>query len=385
MQKNFFSDVEAHILKDERFLYPDYIPERLPFRDFQINEIVDALKPVLRGAKPHNLFLFGPTGTGKTVTARFVLKELESYSSKAKGIYVNCFEFHTRNAVLNKLCISAGNPVPRRGLAADELYSEFIQTIKTKKIIPIVVFDEADRLIKEKTSSQLLYDLLRVDEQHGPLHIGIILISNFPDVLSLLDQRVYSSLSAKSVEFQRYTPEQLKQILEDRAKNAFFENALEKDVINLAAAYGAKCNGDARVAIEVLLFAARLAEKENAKQVTITHLKRAFENIKPRALQKAAPFLDEHEKKILKIVCEKGPIFSGELYKLYTLEVSDPQTERNFRDKVNRLAELKLLNVKEIKEGIRGKTRQISLAQPKEAVLKQLTNEGGFNNGKEKN
>ncbi|MCX8190046.1 MAG: AAA family ATPase [Candidatus Diapherotrites archaeon] len=371
MHKSAFSIEDACIIKDERFLYPDYVPERLPFRDAQIEEIVSSLRPLLRNGKPQNLFIFGPTGTGKTVTAKYVIKELESASSRAKGLYINCFEDHTRNAVLNKLCISLGNAVPRRGLAADELYNELLQTLKTKKISPVIVFDEVDQLIKDKTSSMLLYDLLRANEQHG-LQIGLVLVSNLYEILSFLDGRVLSSLSAKNVKFESYTPEQLKQILNDRAKIAFFNNSLDQDAINLAAAYGAKCNGDARVAIEILLSAARMAENEGAKSVNINHIKNAFKTISPRALQKAAPFLDVHEKELLKILCEKDALFSGELYKLYAAKFSSPLTERSFRDKLNRLAELKLISLKDVKEGMRGRTREITLAQPKNAIMRQI-------------
>lgn len=375
MPKGIFGNAErCAIFKDERFLYPEYIPEKLPFREAQIAEIANSLRPLLRNGRPQNLFLFGPSGTGKTVTAKYVLRELEEQTSKAKGIYINCFEFHTRNAVLNKLCIALGNPVPRRGLASDEIYNELICTLKAKGIMPIVVLDEADQLIRDKTSSQLLYDLLRTAELHS-IHIGIVLISNIPDALVLLDDRVRSSLSAAMIEFKQYTPQQLKQILGERAKNAFFEDALEEDVINLAAAYAAKCNGDARIAINSLLVAGRIAEKECAKKLSVEHLRKAFENIKPRALEKALPHLDMHEKEILKIMCNREKVFSGELYKIYCSKVEQPITERSFREKLNRLAELKLLEVSDVTSGVRGRTREIKLAQPRDAMLKLF--EGG--------
>jgi len=372
MHHSIFESAEARgIFKDERFLYPEYIPEKLPFRESQIAEIAGSLKPLLRNGKPQNLFIFGPSGTGKTVTARYVLRELEEYASKVKGIYINCFEFHTRNAVLNKLCLALGNAVPRRGLASDEIYNEFVHALKVKNVAPIVVLDEADQLIRDKTASQLLYDLLRITELHS-IHLGIMLISNIRDTLAMLDDRVRSSLSALTIEFNQYTPEQLKQILHERAKNAFFEDAIEKDVINLAAAQAAKCSGDARIAIESLLAAGRIAEKEGAKKLSVVHLKKAFERIKPRALEKASPHLDSCEKEILKIMCEHEKIFSGELYKAYCSRCKQAISERSFRDKINRLAELNILSVRGATAEIRGRTREIMLAQPKEAIIELL-------------
>ncbi|MCD6478808.1 MAG: AAA family ATPase [Candidatus Diapherotrites archaeon] len=368
MCANIFGDFAgSEIFKDERFLYPEYIPEKLPFREAQIAEIAHALKPALRGAKPQNLFICGKSGTGKTVTAKYVLRELEEHTSKAKGIYINCFEYNTRNAILNKLCLSLGRPVPRRGIATDEVYAELLNALKRTNMVPIVVLDEVDQLAGNNTASLLLYDLLRITE-FQQAYIGIIMISNLCEIVAMLDSRVRSSLAGTTIEFQPYAPEQLKQILRERAKYAFFENALEADVINLAAAYAAKHNGDARIAIESLLIAGRLAERENAKKLTVAHLRKAFEQIKPRPLQKAAPYLDEHEKCLLSILCEKEKLFSGQLYKIYSERVSEPITERSYRKKLNRLAELKLINIKDVTEGIRGRTREITLAQPKKAI-----------------
>ncbi len=373
MPRNIFAEItESSIFKDERFLYPEYIPERLPFRDSQIAEIAHALKPALRGGKPQNLFVCGKSGTGKTVTAKYVLRELEEYTSKAKGIYINCFEFNTRNAILNKLCLSLGRAVPRRGIATDEVYAELLSALKRVSIVPIVVLDEVDQLAGNKTISLLLYDLLRIVE-HQDAHIGIIMISNNAELLAMLDSRVRSSLLSREIMFEPYTPVQLKEILKERVKHAFFANVLDNEVINVAAAHAAKHNGDARMAIESLLIAGRLAERENAKKVTLAHLRKAFEQIKPRALQKAAPFLDIHEKKILAILCDHVELFSGKLYRLYCRQAQEPITERSFRKKLNRLAELNLIEAKVVEKGIRGRTRAIKLAQPKEAI-KEICN-----------
>jgi len=372
MRPNIFDEIaNSTIFRDERFLYPEYIPERLPFRDAQITEIAHALKPALHGGKPQNMFICGKSGTGKTVTAKYVLRELEEHSSKAKGIYINCFEFNTRNSILNKLCIALGQPVPRRGIATDEVYAELLSALKRTKTVPIVVLDEVDQLTNNKNASLLLYDLLRITEfQHT--YIGIIMISNLCEIIAMLDSRVRSSLASTTIEFQPYMPEQLKQILRERAKNAFFEGSLENDVINLAAAYAAKHSGDARIAIEALLIAGRLAERENAKKLTVLHLRKAFEQIKPRPLEKAAPYLDNHEKTLLSLLCDAKTMISGQLYKAYSKEVPEPVTERSYRKKLNRLAELNLIHIQEITKGLRGRTRKITLAQPETAIRSLL-------------
>ena len=72
------------IFKDERFLYPEFVPERLPFRDKELSDLMFCFKPASLGRKPTNIFIYGKPGTGKTVTLKFVLNELEEYSDRVK-------------------------------------------------------------------------------------------------------------------------------------------------------------------------------------------------------------------------------------------------------------------------------------------------------------
>ncbi len=371
MPRNIFSGgKEPEIFKDERFLYPEFVPERLPHREPQIEEMVLAFKPVLRGGKPHNLFVYGTSGTGKTVSVRFVLRELEEYSPRAKGRYINCFEFNSRHSILTEISNFLGAALPRRGIATDEAYTELLHSLKRIDFIPVIVLDEIDQLLKGNEISSVLYDLLRVVEFQKS-HLGLCLISNDAELLAKLDSRVKSSLMQQSIEFQQYTPQQLKSILGERAKEAFFSGALDSEVINVAAAHAAKHGGDARIAIESLLIAGRNAEKECAKSVEVEHLRKAFDSIHSRSIQKSAPFLGEQEKAILKMLCEKGEIYSGKLFEAVT-ERGEKLTQRSFRKKLNRLSELKLVKLKEKSKGIRGRTRIASLAVGRKAVQELL-------------
>ena len=55
---------------------PTYIPETLPHRGKEINELASVLVTALRGETPSNVFIYGKTGTGKTAVTKFVGKEL---------------------------------------------------------------------------------------------------------------------------------------------------------------------------------------------------------------------------------------------------------------------------------------------------------------------
>jgi len=55
------------IFKNREVLRHDYLPNRLPHREEQIRLLGAAVAPVLKEARCSNIFIYGKSGTGKTV------------------------------------------------------------------------------------------------------------------------------------------------------------------------------------------------------------------------------------------------------------------------------------------------------------------------------
>ena len=258
-----------------------------------------------------------------------------------------------------------GHPVPRRGIATDEVYNEFLTALKRSNFTPIVILDELDQLLSNGMASTILYDLLRVVEFQKST-LGVVIIANDPNLTAKLDPRVRSSLLHSPIEFVSYGPQQLKEILRERAKYAFMDNVVEPDVINLAAAHASKNNGDARLAIESLLRAGRIAERAGKEKVLVEHLREAFDSIHSRVLDKAKDFLELEEKEILKILSKESELTSGKLFEFFSKK--SKLSNRTFRKKLSHLEQMKLIEMKPLEEGVRGKTRLIRLAQGKKEI-----------------
>lgn len=364
------ASAEHSLFKDERVLYTEFVPLQLPHRNQEINDLVYALKPAAEGKKPHNLFIFGTTGTGKTVTAKFVLNQLQEFSDRVKGLYVNCFEFNTRQMVLSELVNFLGMPVPRRGVSSAELHTKLLEVLKNSKVIPIIVLDEADQLLF-RDGAELLYDVLRVNEMQKNF-IGVMMISNDDTIPSKLEDRIKSSLAPDTIVFNPYSPEQLKDILKERVELAFHPEKIGKEVVNVAAAHAAKCGGDVRIAIEVLLKAGRLAEKNNSNLVEVEHVRAVLDSVEPVQLKKSLNFLTPAEKQILKLIAmEEGEMQSGTLYEKFS-QTTIGLSDRRLRELIARLEAMRLISIHPISMSNRGKSRGISLTLPKETLLKEL-------------
>lgn len=339
------------LIKNENVLLPEYIPDILPGREKEIKDISYNFKIALDGRKPENLLVYGSPGTGKTAVVKFITKELEDYSNKVKIVHINCWHIGTRYGIIAEMAKRIGFIAPMKGMSIEDLFNRISEIILKKRIIVIVILDEMDKLILSG-HSDILYDLSRMNEVYN-VKISMVGIINELNLITTLDPRIRSSVINADVEFKPYTVPQLKEILNERAKYAFYD--YEEDAIGLAAAYGYKLNGDARISISILLNSGRIAEKNGANKLMVEHVQEAFKSKSyiMRKVEKNEIKLNQEEKKIVDIL-KKGGITSGELYKKLP-----EMNERTIRNYIKKLEETGLIELKEVVG--KGKTRMIKM------------------------
>ncbi|MCX8195372.1 MAG: AAA family ATPase [Candidatus Micrarchaeota archaeon] len=348
------------IFKNESALLPDFLPEELPGREKEIKELVFCLKPASENRQPQHALLVGPPGSGKTAVSRFLLKQLAECSQRPLPVYLNCWEAPSRFAILSSLVSSVGEVMPRRGIASDELLSRFVEIAKKEGRIPIIVLDEVDRLLAEEGGEQILYDLCRASELHS-LKTGVIAITNDEELHIRLDSRIRSSFLQHTIKFAPYSVPQLKEILSQRARLAFFPDALGEDVVPFCAAVAFKLGGDARAALSLLLSAGKAAEQENSKKVSVEHVRKIRDEAMAHATVKAERklgLLDKLDRQIVKVVKKagKGGIESGKIYD----SLMGVAKDRAIRSRIDKLVEEGILVAQEVRLGV-GRTRVIRL------------------------
>lgn len=371
------------IFKDKKILQLNYTPNNIPHRENEIREIASILAPSLRNEKPSNLFLYGKTGTGKTLSMLYVVKNLKKIAKNKKIdldiAYLNCklkkvadTEYRLIAALVRKF----GKEVPITGVPTEEIYRIFIDILDKKKRNFILILDEIDQLVK-KIGDEILYNLTRLNSELKETQITIVGISNDLQFANYLDPRVKSSLTEEDINFSSYNALQLQDILFERAKKAFKRGFIEEGVISKCAAYAAREHGDARRALDLLRVAGELADRNNETKLSMKYIDEAEEKIEKDLIYEIIKTLPKQSQISLLSIFKlhdktKSKILTGEVYEYYKdLCVSSGLkvlTQRRLSDLISELDLLGIINAKVISKGRYGRTREIRLGVPNTSV-----------------
>ena len=369
---------------DKKVLQSNYYPENILHREEQIQKVAAIMAPALRGEKPSNMFIYGKSGSGKTLTIKHVCENMmeiaKKNSLKVNIFYLNCKlkrVSDTEYRLIAELARALNTEIPATGLPTDEVYKMFINTLEKQNILMIIVLDEIDQLVS-KSGDQILYSLTRINSELKNSQISIVGISNDLMFTNYLDPRVKSSLSEEELVFPPYNAIQLQGILKERANKAFRTSAIDEGVLGKCAAYAAREHGDARRALELLRVAGELAERSGFPKITLDSLDEAEEKIEKDRVHEIITSQPKQSQVALLAIFETvkaagtRPIFTGDIYELYkdlcNRTKIRPLTQRRISDLIAELDMLGIINAKVISKGRYGRTRQIGLGIPMSAV-----------------
>lgn len=383
---------------DREVLRPTYMPEELPHRENEINSLATILVSALKGDTPSNVFIYGKTGTGKTAVSKYVGKKLvqkakeigskkdaeEENEKSVHYVYINCEVVDTEYGVLsnigNHIIKNWEDRIPFTGWPIEKVYSRLIDVIDARERVVIIVLDEVDKLVS-KSGDDVLYILTRMNADLKKAKASVIGISNDLRFTELLDPRVKSSLGEEELIFPPYNAHQLQDILKQRARKAFIDDALDPSVIPLCAALAAQEHGDARRALDLLRVSAELAERENSKKVAEKHVRKAQSKIELDRITEVVRTLPTQSNLVLLGIIlneETGQreLTTGEVYSTYK-EICKKVgitalTQRRVADLISELDMLGIINARVVSFGRGGRTRLIQSSVPIEETKKVL-------------
>jgi cell division control protein 6 len=369
---------ESVFKKDRDILRPSYIPEKLPHREKQIDQLASILATALRGERPSNVLIFGKTGTGKTAVIQYLGKEISKADDwkKVSFLYMNCEIIDTPYAVLqnvgNSFVQDFDDRIPFTGWSTERVYNILREKIDEEKRVVVIVLDEIDKLVY-KSGDDVLYHLSKINDDLEKAKISLIGISNDLKFTEFLDPRVKSRLSDEKMVFPPYNANELRDILQQRSKLAFDNGVIDDGVISLCAALAAQEHGDARRALDLLRVAAELVERSGNDKITEHHVRKSKNKIELDCVLEATRSLPTQSKLVLMGVIlneERGSarLTTGDVFSAYK-ELAKKAgasvlTQRRVTDLISELDMLGLVNARVKSFGRGGRTKEIQSSVP---------------------
>lgn len=380
------------IFKDESKLFPDYVPVNLVHREEQLRKLASTFKVLIEspGAVSQKAILIGSVGAGKTaVSKRFGLLAEEAARKRGiplKYVHINCHRDRTLFLIVKKIAQLVLPSLPERGFSAQELFQAIWNTLEESGQYLLLALDEVDFLVSA-SGEEPLYFLTRLADEHlnRPQRISLILIAREP-LFQLLDDSTRSTLLHNVIKFEKYTADQLYDIVRLRAEEAFVGGAVPDETLMLISDIAGK-KGDARYALELLWRAGKCADYESSKLVMPHHVRKAQSDVSPGFSTTVLRDIPKHEKLVLLAIAKalkkrrSAYVTMGDVESTYKLlceeNGEEPRKHTQFWEYVQNLRSLGFISTRLSGSGFRGKTTLIGLVEfSVESIEKELSNIG---------
>lgn len=364
---------KSSVFKDPNKLSLSYIPNKIPHREVHLQRLIEYFTPVIEGnINFEHVFLVGNTGVGKTLVAKHLERCLHRDGrGKVIPIYVNARVERSPTNILRKMIERLSINIPLRGYSFEEMYYALLRSLMRADIKAVLILDDADHLFE--TDKDFIYKLSRIEEvfQDVTNVLSLVLIVHRIDVISKLDPWTSAGLHKNIILFENYTYDELLDILEFRAGEAFFEDAIMFESLETAADISNSYGFNARYAIELIYRAGLIADGRGEKVVKPEHVRLARKETPPLFSSEELNTLQLHEKIILYTIAEllsssdKAFLTTGEVERRYRENSlyfnCKPLGHTYFWKLINTLAAFGVISKRLSGKGYRGKTYLIGL------------------------
>jgi len=355
-------------------------------REKQLARLARYLSPALGGDLPPNLLVYGPSGTGKSVTCLHFLSALADLCADQHV----AFDYTLLDLTTPRTCFGALNSLAssldpsvrryRKGIALEHMQENIISSLNEKTGMFCILVDEVDNITSE--ADLLLTFLAKTLPKRVPAGLFYIFLTNRLEWEKNVDPRILSVLKKQDLIFEPYDAADLLEILNLRVKKALDESKVEISAVRKIAAYASREAGDARKAVELLAKSVKVAE-ETSGRLTEQEVDSAEHSLEVDKTRELIGSLAAQQKMALQacyfgLKKYQGRISTGTAYDLYrSLCVDDhvrPLSQRRFSDMVSFLDIYGLINARVTSKGRYGKTRELSPSLAREIVQELLTN-----------
>jgi cell division control protein 6 len=248
----------------------------------------------------------------------------------------------------------------------------------------ILILDEFESLI-DREGSEAVYKLTRLQEtrQNKPQRLSLLCIVRNLKSISQLDASTRSTLQSNVINLEKYSKQQLVDILNDRVSLAFKPLAVPEDTLDLIADIAVSESGGARFGIELLWRAGKYADAGDLNNVPPECVRKAVSSIIPEMRKSDLTNLGLHEKLFLLSIAralkkdEKAYVTFTEAERSYAIVCEEfettPRSHTQLWKYLRSFSAIGIISSEHLTETSRGRSTGISLPRiPTDDLEKEL-------------
>ena len=350
----------------------------------QLERLAGQMASVIGTQTPSNTLIYGPSGTGKSVTCLHFLSALSNLCQEKKinfqYFYVDLTTPKTCFGALNELAIALDGRTRRyrKGIALEQIQEMAIQALNRIDGIVCIMVDEVDNIVVD---SDTFYTFLaKTLPKKVTARLFYVFLTNRPQWEKTVDPRVLSVLKKTDLIFEPYDALDLVEILNLRVVKALDAAKVDPGAVQKIAAYASRETGDARKAVELLVKAVKIAE-EKSGLLGLDEVDLAESTLEVDKTEEMIRALAPQQFLALAacytgIRSQHGNLTTGHAYKVYGDICSAAGvralTQRRFSDMVSFMDVYGLVNARVTSKGRYGKTRELSGTLPEKTVSSLL-------------
>jgi Cdc6-like AAA superfamily ATPase len=302
--------VGSRIVTTHEALSESYIPQNILHREKELIQLSSAINVV-------NTFVYGPTGSGKTL---LIKKAIQDFNAKSSGmvIYIDCCLYQTTNAIFHEILLSLNTIVSSKSNYA--LTKRLKERVRRLDHGLSICLDHFERLKEIETVNRLL-----------SLEIKLVIVSDSHETFRKLNSMGKANIT-NMIEIPNYAVDQAFDILSDRAREALEGTAYSDETIRKIAQAS---SGNMTLSRNLLRAIALKAEGEGKD--SIDQVEWNYE------VDCEDDSLSTDEGILVRILREHNSLVSNALYGFYSQRARHPKSTRSFRNYMQNLCAMGLV------------------------------------------